>query len=179
MDYSYATERYDTEVNVRDYIEGFHNADYFIKFCQQCRNYGCRYGCPPFDSDPLEVIKRYDRVRIIGIKIIPDDKHIPLQAVNDLMRPITAQLNEELLEAEKSLGGMCFGFAGTCTYCGDEPCARIDGKSCRHPDKVRPSLEAFGFDISKTAKELLGLEIKWSRGDFIPEYLTLVGGIFY
>ncbi len=105
MDYSYATERYDTEVNAREYIEGFHNADYFIKFCQQCRNYGCRYGCPPFDYDPLEVIKRYDR--------------------------------------------------------------------------VRPSLEAFGFDISKTAKELLGLEIKWSSGDFIPEYLTLVGGIFY
>ncbi len=35
MDYSYATERYDTEVNAREYIEGFHNADYFIKFCQQ------------------------------------------------------------------------------------------------------------------------------------------------
>ena len=62
---------------------------------------------------------------------------------------------------------------------GLEPCARIDGKPCRHPDKVRPSLEAFGFDISKTAKDLLGLEIKWSKGDLIPEYLTLVGGIFY
>ena len=34
MDYSYATERYDTEVNAREYIERFHNADYFIKFCQ-------------------------------------------------------------------------------------------------------------------------------------------------
>ena len=56
MDYSYATERYDTEVNAREYIEGFHNADYFIKFCQQCRNYGCRYGCPPFDYDNINVI---------------------------------------------------------------------------------------------------------------------------
>ena len=45
--------------------------------------------------------------------------------------------------------------------------------------KVRPSLEAIGFDISKTAKDLLGLEIKWSQDGFIPEYLTLVCGIFY
>ena len=48
-----------------------------------------------------------------------------------------------------------------------------------HPAKVRPSLEAFGFDMSKTAKELLGLEIKWSDGVHIPEYLTLVCGIFH
>ena len=42
-----------------------------------------------------------------------------------------------------------------------------------------PSLEAFGFDMSKTAKDVLGLEIKWSQGELIPEYLTLVCGIFY
>lgn len=179
MDYSYTLERYQAESDAKTYIDVFRNADYFIKFCQQCRNYGCRYGCPPFDYDPLEVIRKYERVRIIGIKIIPDDKHIPLQAVNELMRPITTQLNKELLEAEKSLGGMYFGFVGTCPYCGDKTCARIDSKPCRHPDKVRPSLEAFGFDIGKTAKDLLGIEIKWSSGDFIPEYLTLVGGIFY
>ena len=39
--------------------------------------------------------------------------------------------------------------------------------------------KAFGFDMGKTAKELLGLEIKWSKGLLIPEYLTLVCGIFY
>jgi hypothetical protein len=40
-------------------------------------------------------------------------------------------------------------------------------------------LEAIGFDISMTAKDILGLEIKWSQGNLIPEYLTLVCGIFY
>ena len=35
------------------------------------------------------------------------------------------------------------------------------------------------FDMSKTAKDLLGLEIKWSQGELIPEYLTLVCGAFY
>ena len=172
-------ERYTAEMDAAAYIEGFHNADYFIKFCQQCGNYGRRYGCPPFDYDPLTVIERYDKVRIIGVKIVPCDKTLPLEAANDLMEPVTKELNKELLEMEKALGGMSFGFVGSCPYCGGAPCARMEGMPCKHPDKVRPSLEAFGFDMGKTAKELLGLEIKWSKGLLIPEYLTLVCGIFY
>ena len=57
-------------------------------------------------------------------------------------------------------------------------CSRIEGKPCKHPDKVQPSLEAFGFDMVKTAKNVLGLEIKWNKGLLIPEYLTLACGIF-
>ena len=80
------------------YIEGFRRADYFIKFCQQYGNYGCRYGCPPFEEEPLAAIE--------GLGVI-------------------------------------------------------------------------GFDISKTSKDLLGLDIKWSQDGLIPEYLTLICGIFY
>ena len=40
-------------------------------------------------------------------------------------------------------------------------------------------VEAFGFDMGKTAQDLLGLEIKWSHDEFLPEYLTLICGIFY
>lgn len=176
---AYTIERYTAEVDASRYINDFHDAGYFIKFCQQCRNYGRRYGCPPFDFEPLSVIEEYDKVRIIGVKIIPKDKKLPLEAANELMEPVTTELNEELLEMEKLLGGMSFGFVGSCPYCGGAPCARIEGKPCKHPDKVRPSLEAFGFDMGKTAKELLSLEIKWSKGLLIPEYLTLVCGIFY
>ena len=176
---AYTIERYTAEIDAAAYIRDFHDADYFIKFCQQCGNYGRRHGCPPFDFDPLSVIEAYDNVRIIGVKIIPFDKTLPLEAANTLMEPVTRELNKELLEMEKALGGMSFGFVGSCPYCGGVPCARIEGKPCRHPDKVRPSLEAFGFDMGKTAKQLLGLEIKWSRGRLIPEYLTLVCGIFY
>ena len=176
---TYLLERYSTEVDAKVYIEEFRRADYFIKLCQQCGNYGRRYGCPPFDVNPLATIEGYDRVRILGVKITPKDKSLPIEAANDLMKPVIGDLNEELLKTEKSLGGMCYGFVGTCPYCGGAVCARIDGKPCKHPDKVRPSLEAIGFDVSKTAKDLLGLDIKWSHDGLIPEYLTLVCGIFY
>ena len=136
-DKTYSVERYTAEIDAKVYIEGFRRADYFIKLCQQCGNYGRRYGCPPFDNDSLTAIEGYDTVRILGVKITPKDKSLPLEAANDLMKPVINELNEELL------------------------------------------LEAIGFDISKTAQDLLGLEIKWSQNGLIPEYLTLVCGIFY
>lgn len=176
---TYTTERYTAETDAKAYIGRYRKADYFVKLCRQCGNYGRRYGCPPFDHDPVETIQGYNSVRIIGVKITPNDKSLPLEAANELMKPIISELNAELLETERQLGGLCFGFVGTCPYCEGAPCARINGEPCRHPDKVRPSLEAIGFDVSMTAKELLGLDMKWSKGNLIPEYLTLVCGIFY
>ena len=178
-DMTCVTERYYGDIDVKTYIKEFRSTDYFIEFCQQCKNYGRRYGCPPFDDETLSLVYKYEKVRILGIKIIPNNKQLPLSVANDLMEPVVKDMNEELLNLEQSLGGYAFGFVGSCPYCGGRPCARIEGKPCRHPEKVRPSLEAFGFDMSKTAKDLLGLEIKWSKGELIPEYLTLVCGLFY
>ncbi len=179
LDLTYTTESFSAEMDAATYIADFRRVDYFMQFCRECGNYGRRYGCPPFDYDPLSVIAPYQKVRIIGVKIVPNDGNLPLSVANTLMLPVIRELNEELLALEKSLGGVAFGFAGSCPYCGEIPCARIDGKPCRHHDKVRPSLEAFGFDMSKTASDLLGLEIKWSHDGRIPEYLTLVCGVFY
>ena len=178
-DMAYTTEKFFADIDAKNYINEFRRTDYFIEFCQQCKNYGRRYGCPPFDDKTLSIVEGYEKVRIMGVKIIPNNKQLPLSTANDLMKPVITEMNEELLELEKSLGGYAFGFVGTCPYCGGAPCAKISGEPCRHPDKVRPSLEAFGFDMSKTAKDLLGLEIKWSQGELIPEYLTLVCGVFY
>ena len=175
----YTTEKYMAEMDAKAYIEGFRRVEYFVELCRQCKNYGHRYGCPPFDDDALASIAKYTQVRVFGVKIIPEDKNLPLEAANQLMEPVIAQLNKELLEEEKALDGFGLGFVGTCPYCGKAPCARLENKPCRHPDKVRPSLEAFGFDVGKTAEDLLGVEIKWSHDGLMPEYLLLVYGIFY
>ena len=78
-----------------------------------------------------------------------------------------------MLDAEKEYGGRALAFAGECLLCGDEKCTRPLGKPCRHPQKVRPSLEACGFDVNKIAEELLGIEIKWGHDNKMPEYLLL------
>ena len=56
---------------------------------------------------------------------------------------------------------------------------RLEAKPCRHPELVRPSLEACGFDIARTTSELFGIELKWGTDGSLPEYLTLVCGFFH
>ena len=56
---------------------------------------------------------------------------------------------------------------------------RPEAKPCRHPELVRPSLEACGFDIARTTSELFGIELKWGSDGLMPEYLTLVCGFFH
>lgn len=179
MQFSYKTEHFSVETDVNSYVEDYHRADYFLTFCQECKNYGRRYGCPPFDFEPLTIIRKFNKIRIIGVKITPDDPTLPLSVANELIEPVISKLNKLLLFDEKNLQGFACGFVGKCPYCGNTPCARIAGNPCRHPDVVRPSLEALGFDIGKTAQQLLGIDIKWSRDGRIPEYLTLVCGLFY
>ena len=68
---------------------------------------------------------------------------------------------------------------GECFACPGEPCTRPEGLPCRHPERVRPSLEACGFDLERTASELFGIEMRWGRNGLLPEYLTLVCGLFH
>ena len=77
------------------------------------------------------------------------------------------------------VGGRSFAYVGTCLYCPEGTCTRPEAKPCRHPELVRPSLEACGFDIAHTTSELFGIELKWGTDGSLPEYLTLVCGFFH
>ena len=83
------------------------------------------------------------------------------------------------LEMERQYGGRSFAYVGTCIHCPEGSCTRPEGRPCRHPELVRPSLEACGFDVARTASELFGIEMKWGSGGRMPEYLTLVCGFFH
>ena len=146
LNYNYTTSRLTAHIDAATFISHYRRPEEFLGYCRQCHNYGRRYGCPPFDYDPLTILERYSQALIVGAKIVPADAHLPIGEVHTLLRPIMTDMNKRLLEQERQLGGLAFGFTGMCPYCGDEPCARISGQPCRHPDWVRPSLEAYGFD---------------------------------
>ena len=175
----YSVEDVVSVVSRERYVREFRDVVTFEECCRQCSNYGKRWGCPPFDHDTLQDLLPYNKVMIIGVKLTPKDQRQPLDQVYDLMRPELERVNSRLLELERETGGRAFGFVGKCPHCGGALCARIEGKPCRHPDVVRPSLEAYGFDIGKTTSELLGIDIQWSRDRNIPKYLTLVCGLFF
>lgn len=115
---------------------------------------------------------------LIAVKVTPFDGLLPEWCAQDLIRPVQLHMQRELHERERLTGGRAFDNIGRCVYCSGRECTRLAGERCRYPDKVRPSLEAFGFDIGKTLRELFGIEIKWCRDGYLPEYLMLVSGLF-
>ncbi len=173
----YTVEQLKTEIPVAEYIAGFRDADKFIRFCRECPSYGASWGCPPFEFDAEALLRRYERAIIFASKIVPADP-LPLSEVQNFIRPERMEIERRLLDLERETGGRAFAYVGRCLYCGDEPCARLAKLPCRHPDKVRPSLEAFGFDIAGTLDRLFGIELKWGRDGYAPDYLVLVSALF-
>ena len=178
-DKQYSVEDVVAVVSRERYVRDFRDVATFEECCRQCPNYGERWGCPPFDHDTLQDLLPFDNVMIVGVKLTPFDQRRPLDQVYDLIRPELERVNQRLLELERETQGLAFGFVGRCQHCGSAPCARTEGKPCRHPDVVRPSLEAYGFDLGRTTSELLGIDIQWSRDHTLPKYLTLVCGLFF
>ncbi len=175
---SYAVEYFTQEVEAAEYVEDYRDAARFMEACRQCPNYGRSWACPPFEFDIEAVLGQYNKVRIFAAKIAPLCNSLPLSAAQELIKPERIKMEDYLLELEKKLGGRAFSYIGKCLHCAG-PCQRIDGKPCCHPDKVRPSLESFGFDIAKTLSDLFGIELRWGADSKLPEYLVIVGAVFF
>ncbi len=177
--FKYKAEDFITEIGAEEYIEGFCNSDCFIRYCRECRNYGKVWACPPFSHDTLAELQKYSRVILVATKITPAGRDIPFSELDRFIRPERMRLEAKLRDMEKQYGGRAFAYAGSCLYCPDGTCSRLDNQPCRHPELVRPSLESYGFDLGKTATELFGFPLLWSNDGFLPSYLTLICGLFY
>ena len=132
------------------------------------------------------IFSGYQQTYIIGTKItfdtatrdscttLEEHKTISLQTIESVRKII----DPRLLTLEHEYSGSRAFYAGTCHLCPKNTCTRINGHPCLHPQEIRPSLESVGFDISKTTSELLHIELQWSNDAHLPEYLTLVSGLF-
>lgn len=148
-------------------------------FGRQCRRYNTCWACPTFTFDVDQYLSHYELALIIGTKITPlypEKITDTISYGNELIETERKRTDDLLLELEKTHNGRAF-FPGSCLLCSS--CTRAEGKPCLYPERVRPSLEACGFDIGKTSSELLNIELKWGEHGKMPEYLTLVSGIFF
>ena len=136
-------------IEVAEYIRNYRDVDKFIVYCHACNRYNSCWACPPFDDVSYQILEEVRR-----------------------------GLDDKLLNLKQQYSNSLVFFAGTCHLCKPDECTRISGKPCLYPDKVRPSLEAFGFDISKTSLQLLHTELKWGSKERLPEYFVLVSGLF-
>lgn len=176
-------EKFGKQLPMEEYIARFLDRDRIRGFCNACSRHGRCWACPPFGSEENGMLLHYTMISVRAVKLYPG-KYTGQSpdGLKDFLGEIIRQHREKedavLLEEEAALEGRAF-FAGTCLLCPEDRCMRISGRRCIHPEKVRPSLEALGFDIVATASELFGIEMKWGTGGNPPEYLTLVSGLAF
>lgn len=182
-----SVKHYIKVLEARDYVAMCHNPELTEPLCRACGNYGRCWTCPPFDYDVMELLGRYEWAMVVGAQIVPDEalRNSPGSAAerdrlaHRLIREAWKQCTEQLMRRleQRHTGSMLLCGFFACEACSAH-CARIEGKPCLHPELMRPSLEAYGFDVSKTTGESLGLELKWGSGNALPEYTTLVTALF-
>ena len=172
-------------VDADRYVAQYRDAEHFIQFCAQCDLYGKVWSCPPFDRDVSRCMEGFEQVTIYGTKITFAPELMTQCASQEQSRQIVADAIEDawkqvlpFLYAQEERHPGSRIFTGRCRLCRPKECSRIHGMPCRHPDKMRPSLEAVGFDVSRTASELLGIDLQWSTDGHLPPYVTLVTALF-
>lgn len=173
------------DIDAADYNSRHRDIVRFEALCRECPNYGMRWGCPPFDADVLDAPSHYKTLRLYLLKIenlgvaegLPQEEAV--RRVSEIIQKARLQYEKRLLEFEKTTSGMAMLFTGMCPHCRNVPCTRCQGEKCRHPEAVRPSLEALGYDVCATSKEVFGEEMEWIRNGRIPHQICLVGGVFY
>ena len=164
-------------ISVSELMACFRDAERFIACCKQCKGYGRSWGCPPFDFNAEAYLSQWSEAEITAT-VIPVPDNTPAQDAGIFIDPERARLDELLLSRERETGGRAFSFVGNCLYCPGQECTRISGLPCRHPDKVRPSLEAFGFDVAAILSELFNIPLLWGKDGFLPPHLTIVTALF-
>ena len=177
---------FSAKIGVEELIHRFRDTEKFITYCKACNRYNACWACPPFDFDTDEYLLSHPIAYIIGTKITLNEDVINhhqdseqcTKISYEMIGNVRRKLDNALLDMEKQYPDSKAFFAGTCHLCPLGECTRITGNPCISPEKIRPSLEALGFDVSRISAELLNIEMKWSRDGVLPEYFTLVSGFF-
>lgn len=172
-------QHFERDVNAADFISDFRDFQKFNAFCRECPLYNKSWACPPFTHDIEIQLVKYEKVLFHVSKIYPLRPDLPLSLSRELLKPERIKLERKFSVLEKESNGLFLGFAGSCPYCPENSCTRPHGKPCRFPHLCHPSLESYGFDLCKAVSEIFDFEILWSKEGNIPEYLTLVCGLFY
>ena len=111
-DGKYRIERFQKEIGVSDYLEGYVAVEEFLEYCKACPNYDAIWSCPPFDFDAEGCWRRFSRLLVIVRKI-----HLPggiSQAEGfRILEEVKADMSRELFELEVANPGSVSLSAGS------------------------------------------------------------------
>ena len=171
------------QTNMGRLAADFYDAEKFLRLCRACPNFGEMYSCPPFESVPAAFSDTKVKCTLLLAEISTEDfERHDGESVADFTKRISdcvrADFDKYLLaeEAADPARRLAF-FAGSCANCPIAPCPRGAKKKCPRPEFVRPSLEAYGFDVTGIIREFFGRTLEWAAKEKPPQTLRLLAAI--
>ena len=115
-----------------------------------CNGYGLSYSCPPDTPDhhrTRELLDSYQRAILIHFETVKREGQTRLKSWKEQSTRIVE------IEGEMFKDGYYRAFvllAGPCPLC--KECAKLKDEPCHFGRKARPSMEACGIDVYRTAR---------------------------
>ena len=168
---NYTLESLTVSVPLEEYLSDCVDVEKFLGFCRQCPNYNKIWACTPFAFDPMEIWGAY-RTLTLHARVLRPEPGTAMPALMEAFRTEKIRLSRWVLDLEREVPGSLSMAASTCIAC--TPCARAEGKPCRHPQQVRYSIEALGGDVSLTMEKYLHTPLCWIREGLLTDWMSVV-----
>ncbi len=160
----------------------YQDRDKFMAFCRECPRYDSLWSCPSLSFDVDKFLEPYVWINLLCAKIHLDDETIraadtadKIKAMGwDIVSVVKLDTDDRLRKLEAQVPESLSLSSGGCNLC--KNCTRKSGSPCRQPDKMRYSLDAFGFDLTAITKDVFHIDILWCK-DSLPKYFTLIHGL--
>ena len=171
-------ERFEKEISVPEYLEGYVEVEEFLECCKACPNYGNIWTCPPYDFDVMEYWQKFSKLTVYASKIYFEPETTREESM-EIMYRVKDEMSRQLYELEAANPGTVSLSAGSCTICGVGNCTRPSGAPCRHAGKIRYSIESLGGNVGLTCRKLMGLQLEWIEDGKVPSYFVLCAGLLW
>lgn len=177
---NYKVSRKKATIAAADFVKRYLDVERMAGLCGQCPSFGKSWACPPHEFDTASVTDGFVTVTLMATVIEFDERTLvdcrassmARRVADRAMNEVLEKLLPEMYEMELQVpGSRCFTFR--CRLC-SEGCTRSQRLACRHPDRLRYSLEAVGFDVTAATRDLLGIDLEWSEDGSLPRHITLV-----
>ncbi len=175
----YSVEYRSDHIETPRFRQKYQDRDKFMAFCRECPRYDALWSCPPLSFDADKFLEPYAWINVLCARNRPDAETI--QAADtaekirtmgwDIVSAVKLDTDERIRKLEAQIPESLSLSSGGCNLC--KSCTRKSGSPCRQPDKMRYSLDAFGFDLTAITKDVFHIDILWCR-DSLPEYFTLI-----
>ena len=148
----------------------------FIKMCKEgCKNYGNKFSCPPCSPSFLEIVGNQEGILVImflmNLREINSAEYNKLRIANSIMKSRI----DKVLRSLETRSNTKFLSTGSCRLC--RTCNLKLKKPCKHPEKMRFSLESSGVDCNYLSTKFFNKPLLWFKDQKAPEYTAVLGGL--